>query len=152
MPDGQIQATREKLLDGVVAGLVATLMMTALLVAAPALAGGRTAETLRSAGGLVGHPWVALCLLAAHFAYGALAGGLFTVGAQRVTVGRGAFFGFALWGLAAAVYAPLVGLGFLASHAPALAVIALPLHLAYGIALGALAPRGEIVQPIDAVV
>src|ERR1700738_4958150 len=116
MPDGQIQATREKLLDGVVAGLVATLMMTALLLAAPALAGGRLQEVLRSVDVLVDHPWVALLLLLAHFAYGAPAGGLFTVGARRVTVGRGAFFGFALWGLAGAVYAPLVGLGFLCSQ------------------------------------
>ena len=68
---------------------------------------------------------------------------------ERVNVASGLFFGLALWGVAVAVYAPLVGLGFVASHEPALAALLLPAHLLYGATIGALAPRGEIVQPIE---
>jgi hypothetical protein len=141
---------RQKLLAGVAAGTIATTLMTALLFAAPAFAGARLPEIaaralaiLRARPGLVG---LALVL---HFGYGALAGALFAAGARRITVAAGLFFGFGLWGVAMAVYAPLIGLGFVASHEPALAALVLPAHLLYGGALGALAPRGEIVQPID---
>ena len=68
---------------------------------------------------------------------------------ERVNVASGMFFGLALWGVAVAVYAPLVGLGFVASHEPALAALVLPAHLLYGATIGALAPRGEIMQPAD---
>ncbi len=83
-----------------------------------------------------------------HFGYGALAGALYAAGASRVSLSSGIFFGVALWGVAVAVYAPLIGLGFVASHEPALAVLALPAHLLYGVTLGAMGPRGEIVHPI----
>ena len=68
---------------------------------------------------------------------------------DRVNVASGLFFGLTLWGVAVAVYAPLIGLGFITSHEPALAALALPAHLLYGATLGALAPKGEIVHPID---
>jgi hypothetical protein len=145
----QLEATRQRLVDGVTAGCVATLIMTAFVLAAPALGGSRlpvrAAQALLS---LRGHPLVAVGALALHLGYGSLAGGLFAVGARRITPARGLLFGFALWGIAVTIYSPLVGLGFVTSREPALAVLTLPVHLLYGAALGALAPRGEITQTL----
>jgi hypothetical protein len=141
---------RQKLLSGVAAGTIATILMTALLFAAPAFAGVRLPEiAARSLAVLRARPGLVALALALHLGYGALAGALFAAGARRITVAAGLFFGFGLWGVAVAVYAPLIGLGFVASHEPALAALVLPAHLLYGGALGALAPRGEIVQPIE---
>ena len=125
--------------------------MTGLMLAAPALGGAALPSVAaRAIVGLRAHPLVAIVAFLVHFAYGSLAGGLFTVGTQSITLRRGVIYAAGMWGLAFTVYAPLAGLGFLASHEPALAVVAIPAHLLYGVALGALAPRGEIVQPIEA--
>ena len=129
-------------------GTIATATMTMLVVGAPALAGARANELWTRALADLAPAWLAAAIVA-HFAYGALAGALFVVGTRRVCVTAGLFFGLALWGVAVAVYAPLFGLGFVASHQPALAALLLPAHLVYGGTLGALAPRGEIVQPIN---
>jgi hypothetical protein len=146
----QAEENRRRLVQGVAAGTIATVLMTALVVAAPAFAGTRLPELVMGAlAGLRAHPLLLLIALAVHFGYGALAGALFAAGAARVTVAAGLFYGLALWGVAVAVYAPLFGLGFLASHEPALAALILPAHLIYGVTLGALAPRGEVVQPIE---
>jgi len=141
---------RERMWRGVAARTIATILMSALLVAAPALAGVRVPEiAARAALGVSLRPAVVLAVLVLHFGYGALAGALFAAATERVNVASGLFFGLALWGVAVAVYAPLVGLGFVASHEPTLAALVLPAHLLYGAVIGALAPRGEIVQPID---
>lgn len=145
-----VERNRHKLWHGVAAGTIATFLMTALIVAAPSLAGPRLPEVAaRAAAALRTRPLLFLLALLFHFGYGALAGALFAAGTHRVTLAAGLFFGLALWGVAVAVYAPLIGLGFVAAHEPALAALALPAHLLYGVTLGALAPRGEIVQPID---
>jgi hypothetical protein len=141
------QQNRAKLRRGLGAGAIATLVMTGLIFAAPALGAVPEAE-LRVLTALRARPLLALVALAFHFGYGGLAGAMYAAGADRVSLGSGLFFGAALWGVAVAVYAPLIGLGFVASHEPALAALALPAHLIYGITLGALGPRGEIVQPI----
>ncbi len=144
------EQNRQKLIAGVAAGTIATIVMTALLVAAPALAGARMPEiAARALSAWRARPLLVLVGLVVHFGYGAFAGALFAAGARRINVTAGLFFGLVLWGVAVAVYAPLVGLGFVASHQPALAALVLPAHLLYGATLGALAPRGEIVQPID---
>ena len=136
--------TRARLHDGLRAGLASTLLMTGVaLVWAPHLPGD-AARVLRALGD---HPPWLLLVLAAHLLYGALAGGLYFGGARRITVGGAALFGLSLWGLAMAVYAPLLGLGFVSSHRPELALLTLPAHLLYGLALAAFAPRGEILQP-----
>lgn len=135
---------------GVAAGTIATILMTALLVAAPAFTGVRMPEiAARTGEALKARPLLVLMAFVLHFGYGALAGALFAAATERVTVGAGLFFGLALWGVAVAVYAPLIGLGFVSKHEPALAVLVLPAHLLYGATIGALAPRGGIVQPID---
>lgn len=143
------EENRRKLVAGVAAGAVATVLMTALLLAAPSLAGARLPELAeRARTALQARPtWLAVALVF-HLGYGALAGALYAAGARRICVVSGLFFGLGLWGVAVAIYAPLVGLGFLASHHPALAALVLPAHLLYGCTLGALAPRGEIVHPI----
>jgi hypothetical protein len=151
MSHDQRETVRRKLREGVAAGFVATLVMTVLLFAAPLLGGWRSSQAAaRLLELLRAHPILFAAALIAHLAYGSSAGGLFAAGARAVDVTRGALFGLGLWALAVAVYAPLVGLGFIGSHQPALAVMALPLHAAYGVALGAFAPRGEITQPLEA--
>jgi len=137
--------TRERLHDGLRAGLAATLLMTGVaLVWAPRLPGD-AAELMRWLGERP--PWLLLAL-GAHLGYGALAGGLYFGGTRRVTVGSAALFGLALWGVAVAVYAPLLGLGFVGARCPELTLLALPAHALYGLALAAFAPRGEILQPV----
>jgi hypothetical protein len=143
------EAIRRRLTDGVLAGLAATLVMTALVLAAPALGGGAMPEAAaRALAGLRPHPLLAFAALALHFGYGSLAGGLFAVSAKKITVGRGMIYGLGLWLLAVTLYAPLGGLGFFVAHEPAIALLALPAHLLYGAALGASGPRGEIVHPL----
>jgi len=140
---------RRKLVAGVAAGAVATVLMTALMFAAPAFTGARLPDlAARGLQALRAQPLLVALAFALHFGYGALAGALYAAGARRITIGSGLFFGLGLWGIAVAVYAPLLGLGFVASHQPALAALVLPAHLLYGCTLGALAPRGEIVHPI----
>jgi hypothetical protein len=144
------EATRQRLLDGIAAGCAATLLMTALAIATPALAGQiLPTAVLDAIERLRGHPGGLAIALFTHLVYGSLAGGLFAVGARRITVGRAILFALGLWAIAALVYAPLVGLGLVAAHARGLAALAIPPHLLYGVALGALTPRGEIVQPLD---
>ena len=140
---------QQRLMRGVAAGTIATALMTALLVAAPALSGHVPEIATRAAGALKARPLLVLVAFVLHFGYGALAGALFAAATDRVNVASGLFFGLTLWGVAVAVYAPLIGLGFITSHEPALAALALPAHLLYGATLGALAPKGEIVHPID---
>ena len=140
---------RDRLLDGLGAGFAATLLMTGIVFAIPAL--GNPAlphEITRVMHALVDHPlWLAVAL-SAHLAYGGLAGALYFGGAERVTIGGGVLFGLSLWGVAVALYAPLIGLGFVSSHRPELALWSLPVHLIYGMALAAFARRGEILQPL----
>ena len=144
------EENRQKLVRGIAAGTIATILMTALLVATPAFAGARLPEmAARALAALRARPLLLMVTFVLHFGYGALAGALFNVGARRINVVAGLFYGLALWGVAVAVYAPLVGVGFVACREPALAVMALAPHLLYGATLGALVPRGEIVQPIE---
>jgi hypothetical protein len=144
------ERNRQRLIDGMAAGLAATLVMTCAAFLAPRLGGARVtaaaSDVLTSA---AGHPAWAGLLFVAHLTYGALAGGLFAVGARRPSLGRGAMYGLGLWGVAMVVYAPLVGLGLLASEVPGLGAVLVPLHLLYGLCLAALGPRGEIMQPIE---
>jgi hypothetical protein len=143
------EENRRKLMRGAAAGTIATALMTALLVTAPAFTAHVPEIATRAAAALRARPLLVLIAFSLHFAYGALAGALYAAGSSRVSVASGLFFGLALWGVAVAVYAPLIGLGFVTSHEPALAALALPAHLLYGATLGALAPKGEIVHPID---
>jgi hypothetical protein len=143
------ERVRARLVDGLAVGCVATLLMTGLAMTAPALAGPRLPlAAARALTGLRLHSWALALALALHLVYGTLAGALFTASARHISVGRGALYGCALWAVALTVYAPLVGLGFCAARQPGLAALALPPHLLYGLVLGALAPRGEIVQPL----
>ena len=141
--------TRRKIVSGVAAGAIATAVMTTLMAAAPLLAGAHAQEvSARSTAWLRERPlWLVLALVV-HFGYGALAGAIYATAVSRVSVVTGIFFGLALWGIAVALYAPALGLGFVAGHEPGLAALALPVHLVYGITLGAIGPRGEIVQPL----
>jgi hypothetical protein len=139
---------RQQLLDGLGAGLAATLLVTGVAFALPASGSPMPWWLMRLLRDLAEHPlWLALAMTA-HLGYGGLAGALYFGGARRVTLAGGMIYGFGLWGVAVALYAPLCGLGFVASHRPALAVWALPAHLLYGVALSSFRRRGEILQPI----
>jgi hypothetical protein len=143
------EENRRRAVHGLAAGAVATVLMTGLAFVAPALgAADLPAVAERVLATLRARPLLVAVALALHFGYGGLAGALYGVGARRIHLASGLVFGAALWGVAVAVYAPLVGLGFVARHAPGLAALALPPHLLYGLTLGAMAPRGEIVHPI----
>jgi hypothetical protein len=143
------ELTRRTLVAGVAAGAIATALGTVLWLGGPALVGARLPDVAaRALAALRARPPSLALVSALHLGYGALAGGLYAVGARRVSLASGLFFGLGLWGVAAAVYAPLVGLGFAASRAPTLALLTLPAHLVYGGTLGLLATRGEIVQPL----
>src|SRR3954471_19808121 len=108
--DRGIEATRQRLVDGVTAGCVATLVMTGVVIAAPALGGGRLPlRAAEAVAQLRGHPLTAAFALAVHLAYGSLAGGLFAVSARRISIGRGVSFALGLWAVAVVVYAPLTG-------------------------------------------
>jgi hypothetical protein len=144
------ELTRRRLRDGALAGLLATLLMTALLCAAPSLSGRDAAEASERLCALARAHAPAFALgLVLHFGYGALAGALFAIIHPGATVGSGISYGLLLWAVAVTVYSPLCGLGFLARAEPALAAMVLPAHLLYGAVLGALTPRGEIVQPLS---
>jgi len=115
-----MEPMRRRLIDGTVAGLVATLLMTG-----PVLFVGPLSPLM----------------LAAHVAYGAFAGGLYGITVEKSSLARAVAFGFALWGVALLVYAPLCGFGLFAARAPRLAAAALPLHLFWGLLVGAFQPR-----------
>jgi hypothetical protein len=148
MPDIWTE-NREKMWQGFAAGTIATFLMTALVVTVPAFGAPVPEVAMRLLRTMRQHPsWLA-CTLVFHFGYGSLAGALFAIGARHMSVSAGLSFGLLLWTIAIVVYAPLVGLGFAAGKQPALALFALPVHALYGCALGALGPRGAIVQPIN---
>jgi hypothetical protein len=151
MTPRETEALRQRLLDGIAAGCVATLVMTALILAAPALGGGRLPLRVAHAlTALLHRPLAAAGVLGLHLAYGSLAGGLFAAGARHISVASGVLYALGLWAVAVTVYAPLLGLGFVSWHLPGLAALTLPAHLLYGTTLGALVPRGTIIQPLEA--
>jgi hypothetical protein len=115
-----MEPMRRRLIDGTVAGLVATLLMTG-----PVLFVGPLSPLA----------------LAAHIAYGAFAGGVYGIAIEKSSLLRAVVFGFALWGVALVVYAPLCGFGPFAARAPRVAAAALPLHLLWGLLVGAFQPR-----------
>src|SRR5690348_549900 len=98
---------REKLVRGMAAGAIATLLMTGLLFVAPVL-GGVPDAAARAMAELRSSPLLVLIAIVVHFGYGSLAGAIYAAGASRVTLGSGVLFGAALWGVAVAVYAPLL--------------------------------------------
>jgi hypothetical protein len=115
-----MEPKRRRLIDGTVAGLVATMLLTGPLLFI----------------GPLSPP-----LLAAHVLYGAFAGGVYGIAVEPGSLGRAVLYGLLLWAVALAVYAPLCGFGFLAARAPRLAAAALPLHLLWGLLVGAFQPR-----------
>lgn len=117
-----MEPMRRRLIDGTVAGLVATLLLTG-----PVLFVGPLSPLA----------------LAGHVAYGAFAGGLYGITVEKSSLARAVGFGFALWAVALIVYAPLCGFGVFATRAPRLAAAALPLHLLWGLLVGAFQPRPQ---------
>jgi hypothetical protein len=140
-----IDAVHGRLVDGALAGAVATLLTSALvlIVAGVRLPPGATPL----AAALRGHGVAASLVFTLHLIYGSAAGGLFVAGARRASIAGAVTFALALWALAACVYAPLIGLGFVAARAPGLAAFALAAHGVWGVALGALTPQTQLARP-----
>jgi hypothetical protein len=132
-------------------GLVATLVMTMFMAAHLGWAAGR------------GHTWqsfprlifaqllnrqhgVALILtaMAAHFAYGALAGLVFAYFARPMTFAKGVGFGLFVWFIMQITFVPWLGLSdFGLMRGGRFAFATLIDHLAYGVTLGVLGAHDE---------
>lgn len=132
---------------GAVWGLAATVVMSAIMLAATAAGIAPMPRPVPIA--LVAHilgltPGPALVGLAAaaHLGYGALAGAALAGLVRRVTVWIGLGYGVALWALMGLVWLPYLGWGwFGAAVTPRIAAATLVLHLAYGLTLGLLLGR-----------
>src|SRR5260370_20712235 len=82
---------REKLLRGLGAGAIATLLMTGLMFAAPALGGVPDAAT-RALAALRARPLLVVVALIIHFGYGGVDGPASASGARRCLPSSGLFF------------------------------------------------------------
>ncbi len=131
---------KTKLIRGMVAGFVATVLLTALMVA-KALTGFMPELNLAALlSGVMHAPiWVGWIT---HFLIGTVVwGGLFAVLAPRIpgsncTI-RGAIFGLGIWVLMMVVVLPLTGMGLFGGvYGAAAPAVTLALHLVYGVVLG----------------
>lgn len=128
-------------------GAVATLMMSALMLAGTAAGASPMPKPVPVA--LVAHtlgsipkPAVMVLAVIAHLAYGAAAGALLAGLVARVTVWIGLGYGVVLWAAMGLVMLPYLGWGlFGTAQTPRIAVATLVLHLVYGLTLGLLLDR-----------
>lgn len=132
----------EKIVRGQVAGLAATLLMTAgmLLFQLPRI--DSTGEFLPVAilVRLYGTEGLAIRLLAlvSHLLYGTVWGMIFVAAVPRGRVGSGLVFSLLPWLVLVLLLMPMMRPGFLASpDKPGIALMSLLMHLAYGASLGA---------------
>lgn len=129
-------------------GVVATLAMSALMLAATATGASPMPNPVPAAimgtilGGAVARPVVMAAAIVAHLAYGGFWGGVLASATPRVTLAKGLGLGIALWVLMQLVVLPFVGWGvFGTAVTPKIAVATLLLHLVYGATLGWLVDR-----------
>jgi hypothetical protein len=130
-------------------GAVATLVMSALMLAGTAAGVSPMPKPVPVA--LVAHtlgslPKPALLVLVlaviAHLTYGASAGALLAGLVARVTVWVGVGYAVVLWAVMGLVWLPYLGWGLFGTAQTArIAVVTLVLHLVYGLTLGLLLDR-----------
>jgi uncharacterized protein DUF6789 len=136
---------------GASAGVIATLVMTVVLVAGGALGQERTFYPFPVL--LIRHllgsgpstATVTVLALLSHFAYGALAGLAFAFLATPMTVGRGFAYGLILWFAMEITFVPWLGWADLGLWRNVwFAPYTLVLHLVYGGTLGWFGHRYEV--------
>jgi hypothetical protein len=138
---------RERASDGVVWGVVATLAMSTLLLAATAIGLSPAPRPVYEAvvALVLGDLPAAVLLfsgLAAHFVYGGAVGAVVAGVVPRVTPGHGLAVGLGLWLLSGVLVLPALGWGLLGlAIGPALVAGNLLTHLVYGGVFGALVDR-----------
>lgn len=138
-----------RLLVGAGWGAVATLVMSAVMIAGVASGVSPMPKPIPVA--LVGHtigplpmPAAMALGLIAHLSYGAIAGAVLAGLFNRVTVWTGLGYGVLLWVLMGLIWLPYLGWGlFGTANEPRIAVATLLLHLVYGATLGLLLQRSR---------
>lgn len=136
-----------RLVVGAGSGAVATLVMSALMLAGTATGVSPMPKPVPAA--LVAHtlgsiptPGVLVLAVIAHLAYGAAAGALLAGLLARVTGWVGLGYGVVLWAVMGLVWFPYLGWGlFGTAQTPRIAMATLVLHLVYGLTLGLLLDR-----------
>lgn len=123
---------------GALWGVYATAAMTALMLLGMLTGIAPMPEPIPvalAASLLAGAPKPMLMVtgLVAHFAYGAVAAGIFARFVTRIGLTRGLLFGGGLWLVMQLVFLPILGWGpFGVGVTPKIAVATLLLHLVYG--------------------
>lgn len=124
-------------------GVVATLAMSALMLAATAGGMSPMPKPIPAAimgkilGAETARPVLMAAAIVAHLGYGAFWGGVLAASTRRVTVWKGLGLGVALWILMQLVVLPFLGWGaFGTAVTPKIAGATLVLHLVFGATLG----------------
>ena len=136
-----------RVVRGIAAGLVATAVVSLLMVAQAAIGVAPALNPVDLLGGLIrryaGVPAGPILGWTLHLLVGALLwGGLFGRMGKRIPGraywARGLAFGLGVWVLAAVVFMPIAGAGVLGlGLGPAAVLVMLGLHLVYGAVIGA---------------
>jgi hypothetical protein len=140
-------------------GLVATVTMTAFLlvvwrvwpnhVAQPlplAITIGIVAKVFHTGPLALGTVLVGMLM---QLIYGAIWGGLFETGTERVTPGKGIWLGLGLWLLMMVFYLPMAGIAvFNMATSAGIWISSLLGHIVYGATLGALLARDQRQLPL----
>ena len=136
---------------GALWGVVATLLMTMFMAGHLGWTAGRGGSwqsfprlILEQLLGRQHGVALMLSTMAAHFAYGALAGVVFAYFARPMTFAKGVGFGLFLWWILQITFVPWLGLSdFGLVHGGRFAFATLIDHLAYGVTLGVLGAHDE---------
>jgi hypothetical protein len=148
---------RSRVLAGFWWGVVATLAMSVVMIAATITGLSPMPAPIPAA--LVtdvlgpGLPKPAMMLLAAlsHLAYGGVWGAILASAVRPVTIGKGLLLGAILWLIMQVVVLPYLGWGaFGLAITPRIAIATLVLHLIYGAVLGWLADRHVVLTEAPA--
>lgn len=135
---------RQRLAKGAGWGMVATLAMSAFMLAGVAAGVSPMPKPIPAA--LVAHtlgplprPLVLGLAAIAHLGYGAAAGALVAGALRQVTLRVGMAYGLLLWMLMGLIWLPYLGWGFFGTGITArIALATLLLHVVYGTTLGLL--------------
>jgi len=142
----------QRLIKGFGWGVVATIAMSALMIAgvatgiSPMPAPIPVAIVSRLLGEGIYRPLLILLAAVSHLIYGGIWAAVLFAAMQPVTIWKGMGLGMFLWLIMQLLVLPLLGWGaFGMAIDPRIAVATLILHLVYGVTLGWLADRKEAI-------